>query len=196
VVLPNLCDARRSDRTLRILSAGASTGQEPYSIAMQVMEAAERFRGWQVQIAGVDLSASAVTQAQHGAYNQFEVQRGLPVRMLLRHFAKDGEQWVLDSAIRRMVAFQTWNLLDDLYPLGRFDVIMCRNVLTYFDQQTKLAILQKLARLLPEDGVLYVGTSETIAGVSSSFAPVIPEQGIYAIRREGHSHTRSMAVGH
>jgi chemotaxis protein methyltransferase CheR len=163
---------------------------------MQVVEAAERFRGWQVQIVGVDLSASAVTQAQNATYNQFEVQRGLPVRMLLRHFAKNGEQWLLYGAIQRMVTFKTWNLLDDLYPLGRFDVILCRNVLTYFDQQTKLATLQKLSRLLPEDGVLYVGIHETVTGVSGSFVPVIPEQGIYAVRREGHPQARSMAVGH
>jgi chemotaxis protein methyltransferase CheR len=194
VVLPNLRAARRANRMLRVLCAGTSTGQEPYSIAMQVTEAVESFRGWQVQIVGIDLSASALARAERGVYDQFEVQRGLPVRSLLRHFTKQGEAWHINEGIRRMVTYKRWNLLDDLYPLGRFDVILCRNVLTYFDQQTKLSTLQKLARLLMEDGVLYVGINETVTGVSSSFTAVIPEQGIYAVHRAGHPDSRSMAV--
>jgi chemotaxis protein methyltransferase CheR len=191
VVLPNLRTARRANRMLRVLCAGVSTGPEAYSIAMQIVEAAESFRGWQVQIVGVDLSASALAQAARGVYNQFEVQRGLPVRALLRHFRKEGEEWHINDPIRGMVQFKTWNLLDELYPLGRFDVVLCRNVLTYFDQQTKLSTLQKLSRLLMEDGVLYVGINETVTGVSSNFAAVIADQGIYGIHKDGHLDIRA-----
>jgi chemotaxis protein methyltransferase CheR len=196
VVLPNLRAARLGKRNVRVLCAGASTGQEVYSLAIQMTEAAETFTGWQVQALGVDLSRSALAIAEQGLYNQFEVQRGLPIRTLLRHFSKEQDNWRVNEGLRRMVSFRQWNLLDDLYPLGRFDIILCRNVLTYFDQQTKLAILQKLSRLLFEDGVLYVGVTETVTGVSGSFTPVIPEQGIYAVHRDGSPGSHSLAIAH
>ncbi|TAL01003.1 MAG: methyltransferase domain-containing protein [Rhodospirillaceae bacterium] len=194
VVLPNLHAARLGKRHIRVLCAGASTGQEVYSLAMQITEAAESFSGWQVQALGVDISREALTAAEQGVYNQFEVQHGLPIRALLRHFNKEQDSWRINEGLRRMVSFRPWNLLDDLYPLGRFDIVLCRNVLAYFDQQTKLAVLQKLSRLLFEDGVLYVGINETVTGVSSSFTPVIPEHGIYAVHRDGHPDSRSLAI--
>jgi chemotaxis protein methyltransferase CheR len=106
---------------------------------------------------------------------------------LLRHFTRDGENWRIKDDLKRMVTFRTWNLIDDLYPLGRFDVMLCRNVLIGFDQQTKLEVLQKLGRILTDDGVLYVGVEESVTGVSGSFTPVIPNLGIY-------SAAHSMAV--
>jgi chemotaxis protein methyltransferase CheR len=194
VVLPNLGSARQGKRTLRVLCAGVSTGQEAYSLAMQIDDAAAIFAGWRIEIVGVDVSHSAISIAEAGIYNQFEVQRGLPIRALLKHFKKHGETWHVSDEARGNVSFKQWNLLHDLYPLGQFDVILCRNVLSYFDQQTKLAILQKLSRLLMEDGVLYVGVSETVIGVSNNFTPVIADQGIYAVRRDGNPPPVSMAV--
>ena len=194
VVLPNLRAGRAAKRHLRILSAGCSSGQEAYSVAMQVIEEAQAFNGWQVDIVGIDVSAAAIASAERGVYGQFEVQRGLPIRRLLRHFTRDGENWRIKDDIRRLVSFRTWNLIDDLFPLGRFDVVLCRNVLIGFDQQTKLEVLQKLGRSLTEDGVLYVGVDESVTGVSGSFSPVLPNLGIYSAHSGGLATARSLAV--
>jgi chemotaxis protein methyltransferase CheR len=196
VVLPNLRVARLPKRQLRILCAGCSTGQEAYSIAMQILEDAAAFSGWQMEIIGIDISASAIASAERGVYSQFDVQRGLPIRRLLRHFAKQNDAWRIKDDVRRLVSFRTWNLLDDLFPLGRFDVILCRNVLIAFDQQTKLEILQKFGRVLVDDGVLYVGIHEGVTGVSESFRSVLPNLGIYSAFREGAAATRSMSIAH
>jgi len=196
VVLPNLRAARMGKRHLRVLCAGVATGQELYSLAMQITDAGESFLGWHVNAIGIDLSRPALNAAEAGLYNQFEVQRGLPVRMLMRHFTKEEDHWRISEGLRHMVSFRPWNLLEDLYPLGRFDIILCRNVLAHFDQQTKLSVLQKLSRLLYEDGVLYVGVTETVTGVSASFIPVSPDLGIYAVHRDGYPDSRSMALAH
>jgi chemotaxis protein methyltransferase CheR len=193
-VLPNLRRARAAKRSIRVLSLGCATGQETYSVAMLMVEDAEALAGWQVEIVGADLSAAAIAAAERGQYSQFDIQRGLPIRRLLRHFAKDEGGWRINDAPRRLAAFRRWNALDDLYPLGRFDVVLCRNLLIGFDQQTKLATLQKIARLLADDGALYVGADESVTGVSGSFRPVAPELGIYAAHREGVPASRSIAV--
>jgi chemotaxis protein methyltransferase CheR len=195
VVLPNLRTARLPKRQLRILSAGCSTGQEAYSVAMQIVDEAQAFAGWQVEIVGIDISASAIASAERGVYSQFDVQRGLPIRSLLRHFGKDEHGWKVTDAPRRLASFRSWNLLDDLHPLGRFDVILCRNVLIAFDQQTKVDVLQKFGRVLAEDGALFVGVNESLAGVSADFRPVSPDLGVYATHRGGAAAVRS-AVAH
>jgi len=194
VVLPNLRRARLAKRTFRILCAGCASGQEAYSVAMQIVEEAQHFTGWRVEIVGIDLSAAAIDAAERGAYNQFEVQRGLPIRRLLRHFTKVGSGWTINENLRRMVSFRVWNLLEDMFPLGRFDVVLCRNVLIAFDQQTKVATLQKLARLLTDDGVLYVGVNESVTGVSGAFRVIASKLGIYAAQHEGVPPSHSMAA--
>lgn len=194
ITLPNLRTARLAKKQLRILCAGCSTGQEPYSVAMQVIEDAQAFAGWQVEIVGIDVSPSAIAAAERGIYNQFDVQRGLPIRRLLRHFTKGEAGWRINDAPRRLVSLRTWNLLDELYPLGRFDVIFCRNVLIAFDQQTKLEVLQKFGRLLAEDGTLYVGVNESVTGVSGDFRAVLPNLGIYAAVRDSGAILRSSAA--
>jgi chemotaxis protein methyltransferase CheR len=183
VVLPNVLAARGAGRSLRILSAGASTGQEAYSLAIAIRENA-RFRDWHVEVVGIDLSPSAILAAERAHYSQFDVQRGLPIQALMRYFAKTPEGlWALDEPTRRMVRFKVWNLRDELFPLGRFDVILCRNVLVYFDLQSKLYLLQKFARILAEDGVFYLGHDETITGLSNAFHPAVPALSIYAANR-------------
>ena len=194
VVLPNVLAARGARRHFRVLCAGVSTGQEAYSIAMMIREAAAQFSGWRVDIVGVDISDSAVAAAVAGHYTQFDVQRGLPIRLLLRYFTKDDRGWQLNGDVRGMVKFQTWNLLGDLYPLGRFDVILCRNVMVYLDLQAKIDLLQKISRTLADDGVLYLGTQEPLTGVSASFRPVNRDLGIYAVHRQDKVVLNSLAV--
>jgi chemotaxis protein methyltransferase CheR len=194
IVLPNLMQARREKRHFRILCAGVSTGQEAYSIAMLIRDAAAQLTGWRAEIFGVDLSASAIAAAEAGHYTQFDVQRGLPIKALLRSFTRDDGGWQLNGDIRSRVNFQTWNLLDDIFPLGRFDVVLCRNVMVYLDLQAKIDLLQKLSRSLADDGVLYLGTQEPLMGVSAAFRPVNRDLGIYAVHRLDKLVLNSLAL--
>jgi chemotaxis protein methyltransferase CheR len=194
VVLPNLRVARGMKPHFRILSAGVSTGQEAHSIAMAIRDVAASFPGWSIDVVGIDLSSAAVAAASRGAYTQFDVQRGLPVRTLLQYFTKQDDSWLISDGIREMVKFQTWNLMGDLFPLGRFDAIFCRNVLVYLDLKTKHELLHKLSRVLVDDGVLYLGISETIAGVASEFRAVAPDLGIYAAHRADRPAALSLAA--
>lgn len=193
VVLPNLRVSRGMKPRFRILSAGVSNGQEAHSIAMTIRDVASSFPGWDIDVVGIDISGAAVAAASKGAYSQFDVQRGLPIRTLLQYFTKQDDAWVINDAIRGMVSFQTWNLLDDLFPLGRFDAVFCRNVLVYLDLKTKQDVLGKLSRVLVDDGVLYLGLNETIAGVTSHFRAVVPELAIYAAHRADRPAALSLA---
>lgn len=194
VVLPNLRASRAGKPHFRVLSAGVSTGQEAYSVAMTIQDSASAFSGWRVEIVGIDISASAIAAATRGVYSQFDVQRGLPIRSLLKYFSKEDDAWILNEPVRRMVDFKAWNLLSDIFPLGRFDAIFCRNVLVYLDLKTKLDVLQKLARVLVDDGVLYLGLSETVTGVTGNFRAVDADMGIYAAHRPDRPVTQSLAV--
>ena len=115
---------------------------------------------------------------------------------MLCYFGKQDENWRIGDDVRRFVSFRKWNLLVDLYPLGRFDIVLCRHVLIHTDQQTKIAISQKLSRSLVDDGALYVGARKAVTGVSGSFAPANPDLSIYAVRREGRPVSQSMALAH
>ncbi len=171
VILPNLLAARASERRLRIWCAACSTGQEPYSLAMLLDEEARKLTGWSVEIVATDLSRRAIEAARQGLYSQFEVQRGLPITMLLRYFQRAGERWQINEFLRSRIGFREFNLLSDYRPLGTFDVIFCRNVLLYFDVPTKRDILARLSRVLAPDGFLLMGSAETVIGLSDAFAP-------------------------
>jgi chemotaxis protein methyltransferase CheR len=171
VILPNLLAARASERRLRIWCAACSTGQEPYSLAMLLDEEARKLTGWSVEIVATDLSRRAIEAARQGLYSQFEVQRGLPITMLLRYFQRAGERWQINEFLRSRINFREFNLLSDYRPLGTFDVIFCRNVLLYFDVPTKRDILARLSRALAADGFLLMGSAETVIGLSDTFAP-------------------------
>ncbi|WP_375458096.1 CheR family methyltransferase [uncultured Enterovirga sp.] len=172
VVLPRLVAARGRVRRLRIWSAAASTGQEAYSVAMLLADLpAPGLSGWQVTILGTDLSEAVLARARTGTYSQFEVQRGLPIRSLLQHFTQGSEGWTVSPALRRAVEFRTFNILDDMRPLGRFDLVLCRNLLIYLDGPTKARLLAKLAGVLAPDGVLCLGATETPHGLSGAFIP-------------------------
>jgi chemotaxis protein methyltransferase CheR len=177
-ILPVLVQARASRRALRIWCAASSTGQEPYSIAMCVKEFAS-LSGWRVEIVATDLSQAVLEKSKAGIFSQFEVQRGLPIQMLVKYFTQAGELWQLNADIRAMVQHRQLNLLQDFSHLGTFDVIFCRNVLIYFDQDTKVSIFNRLARMLEADGVLALGAAESVVGITDAFKPYPERRGLY-----------------
>ena len=183
LVLPYLLDTRSSRRSFRIWSAACSSGQEAYSLAMILKEEASRLAGWKIEIVGTDISTEMLEKAKAGLYSQFEVQRGLPIQLLVKYFKKTNELWQIDPAIRAMVQFREYNLLHDLKPLGQFDVVFCRNVLIYFDQPTKTRVLDNIDRVTAEDGFLYLGGAETVLGISDKFKPGPEQRGIYTTTR-------------
>lgn len=194
VVLPRMIEARASRRSIRILSAACSSGQEPYSLSMLLHEEAARLRGWRIDVVATDLSTEMVERAKSGVYTQFEVQRGLPIQMLVKHFKQVGDKWRINDEIRSMVRFREMNLLGDLSPLGQFDVVFCRNVLIYFDQPTKARVLESIARLMPADGVLYLGGAETVLGLTERFKPMDGQRGLYVLAGEAGQALPARAV--
>src|SRR3954464_208221 len=170
-VIPELMQARAGRRALRIWCAASSTGQEPYSIAMLLKEFAAQLSGWRVEIIATDLSLGVLEKARAGIFSQFEVQRGLPIQLLVKHFQQVGELWQLNPDIRAMVQHRQLNLMQDFSHLGTFDVIFCRNVLIYFDQDTKAGVFQRLAGVIEPDGVLMLGAAESVVGISEAFKP-------------------------
>ncbi len=179
LTLPALLKSRADQKRIRIWCAAASTGQEPYSLAMILKEEAAKLMGWRVEILATDLSREVLERARQGIYNPFEVQRGLPPTLLTKYFKKVDDNWQINPEIRSMVTYQEFNLLNNMTGLGKFDVIFCRNVLIYFDQETKGTVLNNLAKLLPQDGYLYLGGTETILGVSDAFKQPPGQRGIY-----------------
>jgi chemotaxis protein methyltransferase CheR len=179
-ILPALLAARRASRHIRIWSAAASSGQEPYSLAMTIKELEDMLAGWRIEIIATDLSSSVLRKAQAGIYSQFEVQRGLPIALLIKYFSKTGDMWQIAPELRAMVKFRQFNLLSDFSALGVFDLIFCRNVLIYFDQPTKTNVLNRLARVAAADSYLILGAAETVVGLTESFSPLPELRGIYA----------------
>jgi chemotaxis protein methyltransferase CheR len=178
-VMPALIEARKHLRTIRIWCAAASTGQEPYSLAMCLKELEPRIAGWRIEILATDLGNDVLEKARQGLYSQFEVQRGLPIQLLIKHFTQVGELWQLAPDIRAMVKYQQVNLLSDFSRLGRFDLIFCRNVLIYFDTETKISVLNRLARSMAGDGYLVLGSAETVVGLTDAFKVVPDKRGLY-----------------
>ncbi len=192
--LPRLLAARGAGAPLRIWSAASSTGQEAYSIAMILTECRATVGNRKIEIIGTDLARDTLNRAREGQYTQFEVQRGLPVQMLMRYFKKEENNWRISDAIRGMVQFREWNLLTDLKALGRFDVVFCRNVLIYFDQPTKTRVLEAVAQQMPPDGLLYLGGAETVLGITTRFAPMPAERGVYGLAASMAS-SKALATG-
>ena len=169
ILLPPLISSRLDTRRLRFWSAAASTGQEAYTIALVLEEHFPELHTWDVDIVGTDISTEALKKASDGLYTQLEVQRGLPVGQLLNYFKQEGQLWRIDERLRKRVVWSRLNLLDNFSHLGRFDVIFCRNVLIYFDVETKRTILDRLSRVLASDGFLILGAAETVLGLSDRF---------------------------
>ena len=184
VMMPHLLNARAAKRHLRIWCAAASTGQEPYSLAMCLQEMGAKLAGWRIEILGTDISTQALDRAKIGRYTQFEVQRGLPPHMLAKYFTHlqdgAGDTWEIKPAIRSMVTYQKFNLLDPFAALGMFDIVFCRNVLIYFDPQTKTDVLDRLARIVAPDGFMLLGAAETVVGLTDAFQPMPDKRGLYS----------------
>ncbi len=178
-VLPALLQARAARRSLRIWCAASSTGQEPYSIAMCLKEAGHLLSGWRTEIVATDLSQAVLEKSKAGIFSQFEVQRGLPIQLLVKYFTQNGELWQINSEIRGMVQHRQLNLLQDFSHLGVFDIIFCRNVLIYFDQNTKVNIFERMSRMLESDGVLALGAAESVVGITNTFKPYPERRGLY-----------------
>ena len=178
-ILPTLSRLRGSD-PIRIWSAGCSTGQEAYSLAMIAEEAKGLEPGTRVEIYGSDIAERCLEKAQSGLYTQFEVQRGLPIRLLVQHFEKIEDSWRLSPRIRQRVRWRRINLAADLSAVGRFDVIFCRYVLSALDEGIRRRVLEGLAAALPADGFLVLGRGETAEGVTAAFRPVSGRPGLFA----------------
>lgn len=178
-IMPSLLKARAAQRRIRIWCAAASTGQEPYSLAMVLKEMAAQVSGWRIEILGTDLSTEVLEKAKAGIYSQFEVQRGLPIQLLVKYFTQVGDMWQISSELRNMVQYRPLNLLADFNSLGSFDIIYCRNVLIYFDQPTKVRVLERMARMMEGDGYLVLGAAETVVGLTDAFKPLPDRRGLY-----------------
>ena len=180
-IVPGLIQARAARKSLRIWSAASSTGQEPYSIAMCLKEMGAALAGWRIEIVATDLSQEVLEKSRAGVYSQFEVQRGLPIQLLMKYFTQAGDVWQLNADVRAMVQFRQLNLLQDFSHLGTFDVIFCRNVLIYFDQDTKAVIFERMAKGLEADGALLLGAAESVVGITDAFRPMSDRRGLYQL---------------
>ncbi|MGY4474925.1 CheR family methyltransferase [Bradyrhizobium sp. USDA 3364] len=198
-IMPEVLKARAARRSVRIWCAAGSTGQEPYSLAMCLKEMGAALAGWRVEIIATDLSQEVLEKSKAGIYSQFEVQRGLPIQMLVKYFKQSGELWQINPELRSMVQHRQLNLLHDFSQLGTFDVIFCRNVLIYFDQDTKINIFNRLARLMEADGFLVLGAAETVVGLTDTFKPIPERRGLYrpsGVRAALAMPRPAMAVGY
>ncbi len=196
VMLPTLMAARRSTRRLSIWCAAAATGQEPYSLAMCLEDRARELQGWHVQVLATDISATALGRARAGRYTQFEVQRGLPVKRLLQHFDQDCDQWVVKPHLKRWIRFDTANLLELRPGFGTFDIVFCRNVLIYFDVETKRRTIATMAGMVAPDGYFLLGGTETILGLSQRFEAMPDQRGVYRLAGSARSpHPAVVAAG-
>jgi len=178
-IMPEILRKRAGRKSLRIWCAAGSTGQEPYSLAMCLKEMSSSLSGWRIEILATDLSQEVLEKSRSGIYSQFEVQRGLPIQLLVKYFKQIGELWQINADIRAMVQHRQLNLLHDFSQLGQFDVIFCRNVLIYFDLDTKTSIFGRLARTIEADGFLVLGAAETVVGLTEAFKPVADRRGLY-----------------
>jgi chemotaxis protein methyltransferase CheR len=195
IMIPELVERRKDSKKLRIWSAAASAGQEPYSIAMEISEMQAKLAGWNIDILASDISNDILAKAVEGIYSQFEVQRGLAVKMLVKYFEQNGDKWQIKPAIKNMVEYRNFNLLDDFATLGKFDIIFCRNVLIYFDRKTKADILDRLARQTNPGGYLVLGGAETVMGLTDAFKPPANSRGFYQLVAEGERERQGGANG-
>ncbi len=179
-ILPKVIKAKGNNKTIRIWSAAASTGQEAYSLAMTILENQSELAGCRFEIVGTDISTESLNRAKEGRYTQFEVQRGLPIPMLVKYFSKSDDFWFINQDVKSMVSFRPLNLLDDFQGMGRFDIVFCRNVMIYFDNPTKTGILNRIRQQMHDDGVLLLGGAETIIGITDKFRIIPGVRGVYA----------------
>jgi chemotaxis protein methyltransferase CheR len=183
--LPELAQRREKSRRLRIWSAGCSTGQEVYSLAMLFAEEPQKWAGWTIDVLGTDVSTSCVDRARHGIYSQFEVQRGLGINQTIKWFEECSEGWRAVETLRKPVRFQVHNLLEPAPHPGGFDIVLCRNVLLYLNPDKKALAFERIAGALAEDGWLMLGAGETVIGQTSKLGADINTRGLYRLVGDG-----------
>jgi chemotaxis protein methyltransferase CheR len=183
--LPELAKRREKSRRIRIWSAGCSTGQEVYTLAMLFAEEAEQWRGWTIDILGTDVSNHCIDRARDGKYSQFEVQRGLAIGQMVKWFEECTDDWRAVEALRKPVRFQVHNLLEPPPHPGDFDIILCRNVLLYLNPEKKALAFERLATAMAEDGWLMLGAGETVIGQSRKLGADISARGLYRLVGDG-----------
>ncbi len=178
-VLDSIRESRMPQKRLRIWSVACSTGQEPYSLAMAIADSATKWLGWSIDIIATDISNAALKQAMSGRYSQFEIQRGLPVMLMLKYFEQDGTDWVLKPAIRSMVTYRHHNALGPSYAMGKFDLILCRNMLMYFAEDNRRKVFSNLADASETEAMLMLGSAETVIGQTERFDTSREFRGFY-----------------
>lgn len=194
-IMPEMLRTRASRKGIRIWCAAASTGQEPYSLAICLKEMGDALTGWRVEIIATDLSEEVLEKSRAGLYSQFEIQRGLPIQMLVKYFTQRGELWQINADLRAMVQHRQLNLLHDFSQLGLFDVIFCRNVLIYFDQDTKIGIFERLAKAAEPDGFVVLGATETVVGLTDVFKPCPERRALYRLSGVPAAHSNGYGIG-
>jgi len=194
-IMPEMLRARVSRKSIRIWCAAASTGQEPYSLAICLKEMGDALTGWRVEIMATDLSEEVLEKSRAGLYSQFEVQRGLPIQMLVKYFTQSGELWQINAGLRAMVQHRQLNLLHDFSQLGLFDVVFCRNVLIYFGQDTKTGIFKRLAKAVELDGFVVLGAAETVVGLTDVLKPCPERRGLYRLSGVPAALSNAYAIG-
>ncbi len=185
---------RAGRKRLSIWCAGCSSGQEAYSLAMSFADEKLRWGGWQIEIVGTDLSKAAIQRAKAGTYSQFEVQRGLPVMQMIRYFDElGGGDWRISETLRRQVRFEARNIIDTPPAPGRFDIILCRNLLLYFSPDMRRLAFNRLAAAIAPDGALMLGAGETVLGQTDRFASDAECRGLYipAARAQAQAQAKS-----
>ncbi len=192
-ILPRLLERRAATRRLRIWSAGCSTGQEALTLAMILDARGAELAGWDVEILGTDVSARAIAQARSACYTQFEIQRGIGVSQMLAHFTETPAGWQANDGIRRTSRFEQHSILDVPPAPGRFDLVLCRNVLLYFDIETRERAFERLAKATAEDGWLMLGSGETVVGQTARFAPTACGASLYQLSKPGPSSRQQAA---
>ncbi len=191
-IFPALKNLRTANRKIKIWCAAASTGQEAYSLAMMIRNKDTKLSGWKTEILATDLSTRCLKRAAQGIYTQMETQHGLAVRTLLKYFKQvDNENWQVGGDIRKMVRLHSFNLLDNMAALGKFDLILCRNVLGGFDASTRRRTLDRLAGQLEPDGFLILGRGESAE--SDSIRPFHEKRGIYVHKDSVHQPAQPSA---
>jgi chemotaxis protein methyltransferase CheR len=183
--LPELAVRRQKAKRIRIWSAGCSTGQEVYSLAMMFAEEPEKWLGWTIDVVGTDVSTACIDRARSGVYTQFEVQRGLGVNQMIKWFEECADGWRAVEALRKPLRFQVHNLLEPPPHPGGFDIVLCRNVLLYLSPDKKALAFDRLASAMAEDGWLMLGAGETVIGQSTKLGADIKARGLYRLAGDG-----------
>ena len=182
ILLPTLKEKTSISKRIKIWNAACSNGQEPYSVAITLLEEQAKMVGFGYDIVATDLDTQVLKKAQDGIYSQFEVQRGMPIQLLLKYFAKlDNNNWQIKDDLRRMISFRQGNLLASYAGMGKFDIIMCRNVLIYFDDATKRSVLERLCECLNPHGYLFLGAAETVIGLTDKLRSVPDARGVFEL---------------